>query len=94
MPRTKSKVPPYCLHKPTGQAYVRVNGRFHSLGPHGSAQSREKYARLIAEWTSASKYSEPTNASPSGRITVVELITSYIKFIRTYYVDADGKPIA
>ncbi|WP_417847301.1 hypothetical protein [Thalassoglobus sp.] len=35
MPR-KPKVPSYCLHKASGQAVVRINGRDHYLGLYGT----------------------------------------------------------
>ena len=48
MPRI-SPVPPYSLHRHTGQARVRIDGRDYYLGIHGSPESRQKYAQLIAE---------------------------------------------
>ncbi len=50
MPRPK-RAPAYSLHKPSGQARVILDGRHVYLGPHDSPQSREKYARLLAERT-------------------------------------------
>jgi hypothetical protein len=47
MPR-KLLVPSYKLHKPSGQARVILDGKHFYLGPFGSEESREKYARLIA----------------------------------------------
>ncbi len=44
------KTPGYRLHKPSGQAYVRINGKFHYLGLHGSSESRDRYDELIADW--------------------------------------------
>ncbi|MCL2647952.1 MAG: hypothetical protein FWD61_13220 [Phycisphaerales bacterium] len=48
MPRISS-VPPYSLHRHTGQARVRIDGRDYYLGLHGSSESRQEYARLMAE---------------------------------------------
>ena len=48
MPRTKL-IPAYSLHKTTGQARVRIDGRDHYLGKFGAPESRRKYARLIGE---------------------------------------------
>lgn len=48
MPRPKS-VPSYNLHKTSGQGRVIVGGRHVYLGPFGPPESRERYARLIAE---------------------------------------------
>lgn len=49
MPRKKNVLPSYLLHKTSGQARVRINGRDHLLGPFGSEESRIKYSKLIAE---------------------------------------------
>jgi hypothetical protein len=38
------------LHKPTGQAYVRINGKFHYLGEYDSPESHKRYEILIAKW--------------------------------------------
>lgn len=42
--------PGYCLHKPTEQAYVKLNRGVFYRGKHGSAENREKDARLIAKY--------------------------------------------
>jgi len=39
------KVPAYRLHKPTGQAVVRLDGRDFYLGKHGTEASQERYRR-------------------------------------------------
>jgi len=44
-----ARIPKYCLHKPTGCAYVRVRGRMIYPGKWGSPESREKYGRAIAK---------------------------------------------
>jgi hypothetical protein len=44
------RVPKYRKHKPTGQAVVTLGGKDHYLGRHGTAASKERYVRLIAEW--------------------------------------------
>ena len=45
-----AREPGYCLHKPTGQAYVRFDGKPFYLGEFGSEVSKERYNRLKAEW--------------------------------------------
>ena len=42
--------PSYLLHKPTGQARVRIQGKDIYLGEFNSPQSRERYEDLVAEW--------------------------------------------
>ena len=47
---SRRRKPSYLLHKASGQARVRINGRDIYLGRHGSRESRELYDDLIAEW--------------------------------------------
>ena len=56
MPRSKSGTPPkYCLHVPSGQAFVTVRDsqncrRQITLGKHGTPESHAEYARIIQQW--------------------------------------------
>ncbi len=43
------KIPAYSLHKASGQAVVRIQGRDHYLGVFGSPESHSRYSALIAE---------------------------------------------
>jgi hypothetical protein len=101
MPRS-ARVPSYCLHKPSGQARVILDGRHVYLGPHGSPQSRESYARLIAERflvthpiRSSRPAGKPARAETSAvavtPLAVNELLLQYLKFAEGYYV-LDGQP--
>ena len=47
MPR--KSVPSYRLHKPSGQARTIIDGRHVYLGKYNSPESRQRYARLLAE---------------------------------------------
>ncbi len=49
MPRKPGPAPAYRLHKPSGQVRVIVGGDHIYLGRYGATESREKYARVIAE---------------------------------------------
>ena len=49
MPAAKAKAPKYCLHKPSGRAYIRIRGRVRYIGEHGTQESLETYGRLVAE---------------------------------------------
>ncbi len=49
MPRLVHKLPKYSLHKPSGQAKVRFNGKTVYLGKFGSPESPQRYAELIAQ---------------------------------------------
>ena len=50
MPYTKKQLPKYCQHKPTGRAFVRIDGKMFYLGKYGSEASRREYDRIIAEF--------------------------------------------
>ena len=49
MARKPNVVPSYLLHKQSGQARVRINGRDYLLGPFGSEESRIRYGELIGK---------------------------------------------
>jgi RNA polymerase sigma factor (TIGR02999 family) len=77
MPPTKSP-PSYRLHKPRQCAVVTIDGKNHYLGPYGSAESHEQYARLVTQWQAGEKQlidkpDEPAN----GMVSVNELILGY-----------------
>ena len=96
MPR-KPSPPTYKLHKSSGQARVTLNGRHYYLGQYGSPESREKYARLIAEYYSAAGNRSDLTQRQSlsipkiPTISVNEVILKYVLFARTYY-RKDGEP--
>ncbi len=60
-----AREPGCCLHKSSGQAIVRLNGRMCFLGEFGSEKSKTEYARLKAEWL-VSKNAEKFAAAPDG----------------------------
>lgn len=73
------RTPKYSLHKPTGQAYVRINGKFHYLGEHKSPESQERYNRLIAQWLGS------TFNADRETLTISRLCILYVDFARQYY---------
>lgn len=88
----RRKVPSYCHHKASGQAYVTIDGREHYLGKYGTPASKENYARLIAErFTGPSDTNLPV--TPNGaEFTVDELVLRYwTEHVESYYC-RDGKP--
>src|SRR5262245_11175124 len=89
------KIPSYCLHKATGQAVVRLNGKDVYLGVHGTPASQEAYRRLVAEWLAAGNQglrSPPTPSQTSDRsLSIDELVLAYWAFVQGYYVK-HGKP--
>ena len=92
MPRLK-EIPAYSLHKTTGQARIRINGKDHYLGLYGTPKSRNEYARLIAE-TLRPGAAPPSVDTPTGTypdISINELLVKYLDYADSYYVK-DGVP--
>ena len=86
------RVPSYRLHKPTGLAVVRLNGRDFYLGKHGTPASHERYERLIAEWLSTHQLTNVPDSDRRHRDYLVdELFVAYWDHARRYYVK-NGKP--
>jgi integrase len=85
MPRLVNVPPRYRLHKGTGQAVVRVNGRDRYLGKYNSIQSREGYGRIVAEWNAARGSRPLLRATMSYDATVNELMAAYLDHSLVYY---------
>ncbi|MCG3132504.1 MAG: hypothetical protein FLDDKLPJ_03354 [Phycisphaerae bacterium] len=91
------RIPSYRLHKPTGRAVVRLNGRDIYLGTHGTPASHAEYQRVIAEWISrgghyASLVQPTGSASNNGHtLSIDELILAYMEHAKAYYVK-NGEP--
>ncbi|MFM9963357.1 MAG: tyrosine-type recombinase/integrase [Planctomycetaceae bacterium] len=87
MPRPRNSVPSYILHKSSGQARVRINGRDHLLGPFGSDESRIKYGKLISQHASGAlidPLTAKTTANDSG-LSVAELLLAFKRHADGYY---------
>ena len=86
MPRRPS-LPTYTLHKPSGQARVRINGQDFYLGSFESAKSKERYAQLLLDLAREQQLPD----SPLGDWTqnpgfqVKELVLRYCLFAQEYY---------
>ncbi|HEV8066968.1 MAG TPA: site-specific integrase [Planctomycetaceae bacterium] len=78
---SKEKVPQYCLHKGSGQAYVKIDGRRIYLGPHNSTESRRRYSDEIDRWRELQQW----GVLPD--IRVGELMLTYLdKHVQKHYV--------
>lgn len=95
MPERPRRIPSYCRHKATGQAYVTISDREIYLGIYGSSESHEKYARLLAEnFPNGNGNSHPPTLSPlcGEEITINELILRFwTEFVEDYH-KKNGKP--
>ncbi len=89
------RVPKYRFHKGSGQALVQINGQRIYLGVHGTAESQEKYRRIVAEWLE-SRQTPPVsdgNGKRNGHpaISINEMLLAFWQFAETYYCK-DGQP--
>lgn len=84
-------VPKYSLHKASGQARVIIDGTHHYLGKFGSPESRNKYAKLIAQQFQGDSGLPESVPGTFPQITVDELISHYLDHAETYY-SFEGKP--
>ena len=84
------RVPSYLLHKSTGQAYVKLCGKFVYLGKYGTEESRRKYEQVIGEYLSNGRQI-PGTVQTGSSLTVGQLYASYLQHCREYY-QRDGEP--
>ena len=90
MPRTQKGIPCYCLHRPSGKAVVRLNGRDHYLGSYGTEESRLAYDRKIAEWLASGRRVEHTDeAAVQPTFSVNEVLLAFVEYAERYYRDGD-----
>jgi integrase len=87
MPRTVN-VPKLRRH-PKGSVVV-LDGKYLYCGPSGSAEARQKYDRLIAEWLANGRALPPSQPDKTD-LTIDDLLLAYWTFVKTYYVK-DGRP--
>lgn len=83
-----AKEPGYCFHKATGQAYVRFDGKLHYLGVYGTAESKERYNRLKAEWLVNRHVGAFAPVEQSGP-TMAEVAEVYLEHAKTYYAGSN-----
>ena len=82
-----AKIPKYCLHKCTGQAYILIGGKRHYLGRHNTSESYKLYVAKTAEW-----YESLNNrAEVAPSLSVNEFCIIYLRYAKQYY-RKDGKP--
>ena len=97
MSRSRTSVPSYRLHKPTGQAVVTIRTiagerRDVYLGAYDSPESRAEYGRIIAELaTSATGTVAPAPADGGGP-TVDQVLLAFWEYAQRHYRTADGNP--
>ncbi len=99
MARKTNLIPSYLLHKKSGQARVRINGREHLLGAYGSEESRVRFGKLISQVVGGLSVDplagsnrgmlHETNStkSPSDSgLSVAELLLAFMRHADAYYI--------
>lgn len=79
MPR-KLRVPTYSLHRATGQARVRLDGRTFYLGQYQSSESHRRYRELVDAWIARQR------SGAKVEISVGQLAILYLQHAEAYYV--------
>lgn len=84
MPRRKT-IPQYGLHKPSGQARVIVDGKHLYLGPYGSEESRQAYARILSRHLQDDASQPPHDSGAIPALLIAELLVKYLQHAERYY---------
>ena len=71
--------PKYSYHKKSGQAFVRINGKYVYLGEYDSPESHEEYDRLLARFF-LGKLDVDRDSLSISRLAIM-----HIEFARGYY---------
>ena len=82
------RVTKYRLHRPTGQAFVELQGYRLYLGRYDLPATRQKYHQVIAEYLAAGRQ---LPVAPDV-MTVVELLARFWTWAEGYYAQPDGTP--
>jgi hypothetical protein len=87
MPKLVNRVPVVRLHKRSGHARVRIDGKEHFLGRFGSPEAKAAYDRLVSEWLSRGRSLTTTSgpAEPVSSLTVAECLLRYWQHVRIHY---------
>ena len=80
-----AREPGYCLHKPSGKAYVNLGGKVHYLGVYGTEESKEKYRAIKAEWLSNRNVGVFV---PSTGPNMAEVVMAYLDHAESYYSES------
>jgi integrase len=72
------RIPGYRLHKPSGQAYVRLKSKVIYLGAHGSPESRSRYDEIISKWRTG-------QIADRHSIAIDELALRYLEHAKQHY---------
>jgi integrase len=92
VPRPRKQIPDYQLHRHTGQARVRIDGKDHWLGPFGSEESKQKYQELVRDLVERRAREEvKRSAKLVTNLTIAELVKAYLLWAKSRYMK-EGQP--
>jgi integrase len=103
MTRKANPIPSYLLHKQSGQARVRINGRDVLLGEYNSPESRIRYGEVVAKLAGGQSIEIASRISFRGRNrgraavesdpgpTVGEICLAFLNHAEKHYLK-NGKP--
>ena len=93
------QIPVYRLHKQSGQAVVTLTDgpggrrRDFLLGRYGTAESRQEYTRVLAEWEANGRRLISTSTAASAPdLTVNEMLLQFWRWANRHYRDSAGEP--
>ena len=85
-PRFARRLPPkYCLHKSSGNARIRYKGEEIYFGKFDAPESREAYAKFLAEHWSPTNEPKPRVKQEGDLITIKYLAVEYAKMAQQLY---------
>ncbi len=84
----RNSIPSYRKQKNKSgdRAFVEVRGTRHYLGAYGSDESREQYARLIAELAATGR----AGSVEPNEITIAEVVAVFWPWCERYYAKPNG----
>jgi integrase len=84
MPRPRTLKPKYCFDKPSGRAFVILDGAKKYLGRYGTQESRDNYDRVIGEWIGKGR-PRCVPARAADGVTVNQVIAAFWSHAKRAY---------
>jgi integrase len=91
VPKLAYRLPRARLHKASGLARVRIDGRDHYLGQFGTPEAKDAYDQLIAEYLAGKREPDVRAADDPGP-AIVEVISAHREHAAVHYRRPDGSP--